>query len=108
MNVLWENLKDLHFILKSQKSAALFNPISIVSDINDFCLKITSEDFGISFKFLNFYQGLCSSILFDKELGLFHFSDQSLIEGRQNQLLVKNPKKLKQSVTQERLFLTLF
>eukprot|EP01080_Neovahlkampfia_damariscottae_P000233 gene233-4479_t len=77
MQVISENLKDLNFILKNQKSVALYNPISIISDINDYCLKISPEDFG-----------LCSSLLFDKETGILQFSDKSLIQGRQNSLLV--------------------
>ncbi|KAG2383043.1 hypothetical protein C9374_005010 [Naegleria lovaniensis] len=68
MQALDRHLLDLHTVLEEgEKCTALLNPISIVSDMNDFCSRLSSDDIG-----------LCSSILFHEEKGIFAYVNRSL------------------------------
>ncbi|EFC47806.1 DNA dependent protein kinase catalytic subunit [Naegleria gruberi] len=68
MQALERNLSDLHIVLQDgEKSMALLNPISIISDMNDFVSRLSPDDIG-----------LCSSVLFHEEKGIFAYVHQSI------------------------------
>jgi hypothetical protein len=67
MQTLERNLQSLHDLFLDRSALCLLNPVSIVSDINEFCMGLRDEEIG-----------LCSSLLFNEEKGLFHFVDCAL------------------------------
>ena len=67
MQALEQHLRDLQTVIYEEKSGSILNPTAIVSDINDFCARLSADEYG-----------LASTLLFDEDKGIFSFVDKSL------------------------------
>ncbi|KAL0481756.1 DNA-dependent protein kinase catalytic subunit [Acrasis kona] len=67
VQALEQHLKDLHAVIYEEKKGSILNPTSIISDINDFCARLSKDEYS-----------LASSLIFDEKEGLFAFVNKSL------------------------------